>query len=59
MTNAVIQKRLSKLEAEIKLIKRAVSKRPDFSVGGKIWDERKPTIQAGIQEISCYGAKSA
>ena len=46
MTNAVIQKRLSRLEAEVRLIKRAVSKRRDFSADEKIWNEFKPIIKA-------------
>ena len=45
MTDAVIQKRLSKLEAEIKLIKRAVSKRPDFSVDEKNWKKMKAPMK--------------
>lgn len=45
MTNAVIQKRLFKIEAEIKLIKRAVSKRPDFSIDEKNWQKVKTTVK--------------
>jgi hypothetical protein len=45
MTNAAIQKRLTKIEAEIKLIKRAGVKRPDLSIDEKNWRKMRPTMK--------------
>ncbi len=45
MTNAVIQKRLSKIEAEIKLLKQAISRPVDFSVDDKNWKKMRGTVK--------------
>ena len=45
MANATIQKRLMKLEAEIKLIRRVGMKRPDFSIDSKNWKKMKSTVK--------------
>ena len=45
MTNAVVQKRLDRLEAEIKLIRRAQNKRPDLSIDEKNWRRMRSTVK--------------
>lgn len=45
MTNATMQKRLTKLEAEMKLLKKTVTNRPDFSMNEGIWREASPIVR--------------
>ncbi len=45
MTNAVIQKRLSKLEAEVKKLRAVVERRPNFSIDDKNWNMMRPTLK--------------
>lgn len=45
MTNAAIQKRLARIEAEIKLIKQTTTKRPDLSIDDKNWKKMKGTVK--------------
>lgn len=45
MTNAVIQKKIRNLEAEIMLLKKSVYKRPDFSIDDRNWEKVKPYMK--------------
>ena len=45
MINAAIQRRLAKLEAEIKLMRRAGIKRPDLSIDQKSWKKMRSTVK--------------
>ena len=45
MTNAAIQKRLDRLQAEIKLIRRSTRKRLDLSVDEKNWKKMRGTVK--------------
>lgn len=45
MTNAALQKRIAKIEAELKLIKRAGKKRVDFSIDEKNWRKMEGTVK--------------
>ena len=45
MTNAAIQRKLVRLEAEIKLIKLAKKKSIDFSIDEEIWQKMKPMLK--------------
>ena len=45
MTNAAIQKRLDRLQAEIKLIRRTTRKRLDLSIDEKNWKKMRGTVK--------------
>ena len=51
MTNAAIQKRLDKLQAEIKLIRRTGKKRLDLSIDDKNWKKIKGTVKKVRAEL--------
>lgn len=45
MTNATLQKRLTKLEAEVKTLRALVVRKPDFSADEKVWRTMRPTLK--------------
>lgn len=45
MTNATVQDKIASLEGEIKLLKKAVIRRPDFEVDVEIWKAIKPSVR--------------
>ena len=59
MTDAVIQKRILNLEAELMFLKRAVIKEPDFDVDEKNWAKIRPTIKRARAQVAkeIYGKK--
>ena len=59
MTNAAIQKKLDRLQAEIKLLRRTGRKRPDLSIDEKIWRIMRPVMKEVRTEMYSerYGAR--
>ena len=51
MINAVIQKRIIKLEAEMKMLKKTLP-RPDFSIDEKNWRKIKGTVKKVRTKLS-------
>lgn len=45
MTNATMQKRLTKLEAEVKLLKKTVTRRPGSLTDERTWSGFVPTVR--------------
>ncbi|MEY4747364.1 MAG: hypothetical protein RLZZ416_413 [Candidatus Parcubacteria bacterium] len=45
MNKANVQERIGKIEAEIKLLKRSVIKRPDFSIDERNWKIIRPAMK--------------
>ena len=60
MINATVQKRLTKLEAEVKLLKKTVIHRPDFSANERIWQESSPIVRKiNARAVSTVAKKKA
>ncbi|MBI4093558.1 hypothetical protein HY417_01210 [Candidatus Kaiserbacteria bacterium] len=51
MTNAALQKRIAKLEAELKLIKRVGMRRPNLAIDDKNWKKMKATVKKVRAEL--------
>lgn len=51
MTNAAIQKRIVRLEAELKLVKREAERDFDFSNDEKNWKKMKPTLKKARTKV--------
>lgn len=45
MTNATVQKKIDKLEAEVRLLKASVSSRPDMFIDERNWKKVKPATK--------------
>ncbi len=45
MTNAIFKEKISNLEAEIVLLRRAVAKEPDFDIDEKNWGKVKSIVK--------------
>ena len=52
MNQTTVKEKIQNLEAEIKLLKRAVSKRPSFDVDEINWQKVKLTVKKARAEVS-------
>ena len=52
MKQATVNAKIQNLEAEIKLLKRAVSKRPDFGIDETNWQKIKSSVKKARAEVS-------
>ena len=57
MTRTMIQKKLTDLEAEIRILKTAVRRQPNFAVDERNWRKVKPALKKARREVSkqAYG----
>jgi len=52
MNQTTVKEKIQNLEAEIRLLKTAVSGRPDFSIDEINWRKFKPAVKKARAEIS-------
>ncbi len=52
MDQATVKEKIQNLEAEIKILKTAVAKRPDFAIDDSNWRKIKPAVKKARTEIA-------
>ena len=52
MTQATVKEKIQNLEAEIGMLKTAVSRRPDFAIDEVNWRKIKPAVKKARAEVS-------